>query len=58
MRVIKEAIDDLQVACMRPNVNTLGDARIKLIASFRQCLVEVGATDKYLAEYDKNLSPK
>jgi hypothetical protein len=57
MKNIKPAMDDLQIACMSGQITFkwLANVRKALISSIRESLVEAGATQEYLAKFDKTL---
>ena len=57
MKQFKDAIDALQLTCMRPlTADALADARQNLVAAVRQLLVDAGATETTLSKLDKAFS--
>lgn len=62
MKAIKEALDDLQVVCLKSHsihitAHDLANSRKALVSAIRQSLVELGAAPDYLYQFDKAFDP-
>lgn len=59
MKEIKSAMNDLQLAAMRPSVGfgNLADARAALTSAIRLALISAGAPAGYMDKFDKMMSP-
>lgn len=59
MKEIKSAMNDLQLAAMRPTIGfgNLAAARAAMTSAIRVALIGAGAPTAYMDKFDKMMSP-